>query len=477
MDAIMEKSEFMDEDFLLATETARELYHNCAEHVPILDYHCHISPREIAEDQRFENIARIWLSGDHYKWRQMRSNGVNEAYITGDAPDFEKFCQWAQTLEKAIGNPLYHWSHLELQRYFGYHGTLGTETARKVWELCRNRLLQEDMSARGIMKASNVTLVCTTDDPADDLYWHQKIRQDESFQIQVLPAFRPDRAIAIEQPDFVGYMQQLGQAAELKITDFADFLDALHKRMDVFHELGCKASDHGLLYVPWMEQDDDEASKIFAAKLRGEVISQEEVLKFKTSVLLWLGREYEKRDWVMQLHFGVTRNNNSRMFHKIGPDTGFDGIYNQVPITQLSKFLNALCQDENLPKTILYSLNPGDNAALVALMGCFQEAGASGKIQQGSAWWFNDHKHGMEEQLTTLASLGLLGNFVGMLTDSRSFLSYTRHEYFRRIFCNLVGSWVEHGEYSSDWNLLEQLVKDVCYNNAVRYFGFALECV
>ncbi len=473
----MKKTAFMDENFLLETETARELYHACAEKLPILDYHCHLDPREIAEDKRYENLARIWLAGDHYKWRQMRTNGVEEAYITGEAPDFEKFCQWAQTLEKAVGNPLYHWSHLELRRYFGYEGVLGADTAQEVWEVCRKRLLEEDMSVRGIMRASHVTLVCTTDDPADDLRWHRQIAREENMEIQVLPTFRPDRAFSMEQPGFAEYMQKLGQAADVKITDFGSWKEALSRRMDYFEELGCCVSDHGLQYLPWQKADEIEIEKIFADRISGQEISREQKLKFQTAAMLWLGEKYHKRGWVMQLHFGVTRNNNTKMYQLLGADTGFDGIYNRVPITELSAYLDALCRQKALPKTILYSLNPSDNASLGALIGCFQEAGAAGKVQQGSAWWFNDHKTGMEEQLTSLASLGLLGNFIGMLTDSRSFLSYTRHEYFRRIVCNLIGGWVERGEYPDDRKLLFSLIKGICYNNAVDYFGFRLQKV
>ncbi len=473
----MKKTTFMNEDFLLTTKKARELYHTYAEHTPILDYHCHISPQEIAQNQRFENIAQIWLAGDHYKWRQMRSNGVEEYYITGEASDYEKFCKWAQTLEKAVGNPLYHWSHLELQRYFGYHGVLGADSAKEVWDLCSKRLQQEEMSARGIMRASDVKLICTTDDPVDDLHWHQAIADDKSIEIQVLPAWRPDRAIAIEKPDFIDYMQQLGQTADLEIKTFSDWKMALNKRMDYFAKLGCRISDHGLLYVPWSLTKETEVEKIFAARMSEQTLSREQEQKFKTTAMLWLAEQYQKRGWVMQLHFGVTRNNNSRMFGEIGADTGFDSIFNQVPLSELSSYLDALCEKNVLPKTILYSLNPEDNAAIGTLIGCFQEAGAAGKIQQGSAWWFNDHKTGMTEQMTSLANLGLLGNFIGMLTDSRSFLSYTRHEYFRRVLCDLIGGWVECGEYPDDNQLLGRLIKDICYNNAVRYFGFDLEMI
>ncbi len=468
----MGKEKFLHEDFLLSTEPARDLYHTYASKLPIIDYHCHISPKAIAEDWQFDNMTQVWLYEDHYKWRQMRSNGVEEKYITGDATDYEKFCKWAQTLEKAIGNPLYHWSHMELWRYIGYDGALNGGTAKKVWKLCEERLAQEDMSVRGIIRASDVKLMCTTDDPVDNLCWHRAIAEDDTIEFKVLPTWRPDRAVSIEKQDFVNYMAELSAASDIAIENFDDWKEALKKRMDYFAQMGCVISDHGLLYVPWEPAKEAEVARIFCARLQGEKISRKEELKFKTKALLCLGRQYQNRGWVMQIHFCVTRNNNTRMYQELGADTGFDGIYNRVPITKLSSYLDALCQKYALPKTILYSLNPGDNAALGALIGCFQETEAAGKIQQGSAWWFNDHKHGMRQQMESLASLGLLGNFIGMLTDSRSFLSYTRHEYFRRILCDLIGGWVECGEYPDDREWLGRIITDVCYENAVRFFHF-----
>lgn len=468
---------FMDQDFLLSTETAKILYHEYAEKTPILDYHCHINPQEIAEDRHFDNITQVWLGGDHYKWRQMRSNGVEERYITGDASDREKFQKWAETLEKAIGNPLYHWSHLELKNYFGYEGALNGDTAEEVWNICNEKLAKPEMSARGIMKASGVTLICTTDDPIDDLRWHKIIKEDETFDIQVLPAWRPDRAVSIEKPDFVDYTKQLAEVAGVEIKTFADWKCAMTKRMEFFNEMGCKASDHGLLYIPYVEATEAEVDAIFVKRFAGEGLSEDEEMKFKTACMLYLGKEYKRLDWGMQLHFGVTRNNNTKMFKKIGADTGFDGIYNRVPITELASYLDALCMEDQLPKTVLYSLNPTDNASIGTLLGCFQESDAVGKIQQGSAWWFNDHKTGMTEQMLSLANLGLLGNFIGMLTDSRSFLSYTRHEYFRRILCELVGNLVENGEYPWDQERVGAMIKNISYNNSVRYFGFSLETV
>lgn len=465
---------FMDKDFLLETEMAQKLYHEYAAKMPILDYHCHINPQEIAEDRKFENITQVWLGGDHYKWRQMRSNGVEEKYITGDASDREKFQKWAETLEKAIGNPLYHWSHLELQRYFGYYGALNGETAEEVWNLCNAKLQEDGMSARNLIRQSNVTLVCTTDDPVDSLEWHEKIAADESFEVQVLPAWRPDKAMNLEKPDYLDYLKKLEEVSEVKIDSFAALIQALKVRMDYFAARGCSVSDHGLEYVMYAPASAEEIEAIFAKRLRGENVSRQDELQFKTAYMVALGREYHKKNWVMQLHYGVKRDNNSAIFRKLGPDAGIDCINNYAPSSEMADYLNALASTDELPKTILYSLNPTDNAAIGTIIGCFQSEETRGKIQQGSAWWFNDNKHGLIDQMVSLANLGLLGNFIGMLTDSRSFLSYTRHEYFRRIVCNLIGGWVENGEYPADEKVLGRMVQDISYNNAVRYFGFEL---
>lgn len=466
---------FMDKDFLLSTETAQELYHEFASQVPVLDYHCHINPQEIAEDRQFENITQVWLGGDHYKWRQMRSNGVDEYYITGDAPDREKFQKWAETLEKAIGNPLFHWSHLELQRYFGYYGVLNSETAEEVWNLCNKKLQDPSMSARNLIKQSNVTLLCTTDDPVDDLKWHKIIKEDESFDVQVLPAWRPDKAMNLEKPDYLDYLGKLAQVSGVEIKTFADLKEAIAKRMEYFDSMGCCISDHGLDYVMYAPASEEEVEAVFAQRLAGKEISKEEAAKFKTAFMLFVAGKYEEMNWVMQLHYGCKRDNNKAMYAKIGPDTGFDCISNYTPGAELADFLNAVNEAKNLPKTILYSLNPIDDELIGTVLGCFQNSDAVGKIQQGSAWWFNDNKTGMMKQMTSLANLGLLGNFIGMLTDSRSFLSYPRHEYFRRIMCELIGGWVENGEYPKDMKNLEKIVKGISYNNAVRYFGFDLE--
>lgn len=462
----------MDKDFLLETETAQKLYHEYAANMPILDYHCHINPQEIAEDRKFENITQVWLGADHYKWRQMRSNGVEEKYITGDASDREKFQKWAETLERAIGNPLYHWSHLELQRYFGYYGALNGETAEEVWNLCNAKLQEDGMSARNLIRQSNVTLVCTTDDPVDSLEWHEKIAADESFEVRVLPAWRPDKAMNLEKTDYLEYLKKLEVVSGVKIDSFASLIEALRIRMDYFAEHGCSVSDHGLEYVMYAPASEEEIEAIFAKRLRGEAVSRADELQFKTAYMVALGREYHKKNWAMQLHYGVKRDNNGMIFGKLGPDAGIDCINNYAPSSEMADYLNALAITDELPKTILYSLNPTDNATIGTIIGCFQSEEARGKIQQGSAWWFNDNKQGMIEQMTSLANLGLLGNFIGMLTDSRSFLSYTRHEYFRRIMCNLIGGWVENGEYPADEKVLGRMVQDISYNNAVRFFGF-----
>lgn len=465
---------FMDKDFLLSTGTAQELYHEYVAKMPIIDYHCHINPQEIYEDRKFENITQVWLGGDHYKWRQMRSNGVDEYYITGAASDREKFQKWAETLELAIGNPLYHWSHLELQRYFGYHGCLNGETAEEVWNICNEKLAQDSMTVRNIIRQSNVTLLCTTDDPIDSLEWHKKLAEDDSFEVKVLPAWRPDKAMNLEKADYLDYLEKLSVASGVDITNYETLLIALQTRMDFFASIGCSVSDHGLNYVMYSPASESKIHDIFARRLLGIMPSAQEEVQFKTAVLVWLGKQYHEKNWVMQLHYGAKRDNNSRIFNLLGPDTGVDCINNYAPAAELVNFLNALEGTKELPKTIIYSLNPMDNAVIGTIIGCFQGTEAVGKIQQGSAWWFNDHKAGMMEQMSSLANLGLLGNFIGMLTDSRSFLSYTRHEYFRRIMCDLIGGWVENGEYPEDYNTLEKIVKGISYNNAVRYFQFDL---
>ena len=462
---------FNDENFLLNSETAIHLYHDYAKKLPIIDYHCHLSPKEIYEDVAYENITQLWLLGDHYKWRQMRTNGVEERFITGDAPDKEKFVMWAKTLSNAIGNPLYHWSHLELKQYFGYEGYLSEDTADEVWELCIEKLKTGKLTARQLIQASNVEVVCTTDDPVDSLEWHIKLKE-EGFTTKVLPSFRPDLAVAIEKEDFADYLSKLSKVSGVEINSFEALCKALQKRVDFFDEVGCKVSDHGLPYVMYEEATLAELNQILSKKLQGESLSDIEMKKYKTGLMLELGKMYAKKNWAMQLHFGVQRDLNKKIFNAIGKDAGIDAIDNYTSATELGEFLNALAVADGLPKTILYSLNPNDNAMIGTVMGCFQDSLVAGKIQHGSAWWFNDHKTGMINQMTSLASLGLLGNFVGMLTDSRSFLSYTRHEYFRRILCNLIGEWVENGEYPNDEKSLKRIVEGISYYNAKRYFDF-----
>ena len=466
---------FMDDEFLLNTETASKLFNEYAKDAPIIDYHCHINPKEIAQNRHFENITQVWLGGDHYKWRFMRSCGVEEKYITGDAPDKEKFLKWAQCLGKAIGNPLYHWSHLELKRYFGFDKPLSIKTAEEAWNTCNEVLNRPDMGAKDIIKKSNVTLICTTDDPIDSLKYHDEIRNDESFDVAVLPAWRPDRAMNIEKPDFIDYIKKLSDVSGIEIKGFADVINALRARMDYFAKRGCMVSDHGLEYVMYAPAPNEEIEKIFLNRMSGELITRKDELKYKFAFMQAMAEQYRERNWVMQLHYGCKRDNNRPRYKALGPDTGFDCINDHTPSGELSDFLNAVEENGGLPKTILYSLNPADNAAIGTILGCFQDSKAVAKIQQGSAWWFNDHKNGMTDQLRSLAALGNLSGFVGMLTDSRSFLSYTRHEYFRRILCNMLGDMVENGEFPQDYDILGQIVKDICYNNCVNYFGFLLK--
>ncbi len=455
---------FMDRDFLLTSETARHLYHDIAADLPIIDYHCHLDPREIYEDRQFANITQVWLGGDHYKWRLMRWAGVDEKFITGSTSDREKFQKWAETLGLAIGHPLYHWSHLELRKYFGYEGFLNGDTAEEVWQLCNEKL--KTLSARKLIIGSNVKALCTTDDPADTLEWHRKIAEDGSIGVKVLPSFRPDKALGIEKEDYVNCLSRLGE-----IGSFEQLVEALKEKLAFFVSLGCRVSDHGMESVPFAPATEAEVEAIFQKRLAGEIPTVQEQKQFKTALLLRLGREYRRLGVVMQLHFGVIRDNSRRVFRALGPDAGIDSIGDRPSIKDLAAFLNALDETDELPKTILYSLDPNDNAALVTVMGAFENGEAAGKVQHGSAWWFNDHKQGMIDQLKTLAADGYLASFVGMLTDSRSFLSYARHEYFRRILCELLGSWVENGEYPNDEKVLRTIVEGICYQNAKNYFA------
>ena len=464
---------FMDKDFLLKTETARALYHEHAAKVPVIDYHCHINPQEIYEDKRYETITEVWLGGDHYKWRAMRSCGVAEYYITGAATPAEKFQKWAETIPNLIGNPLYHWTHLELQRYFDIYEPLTGENAMEIYEKCNAILQQPGMSARGIIAKSNVKLVCTTDDPADNLCWHEKLAADPTMPAVVLPAFRPDKAMRADKADFPQYVARLEKVVGYEINTVADMRRALIDRIQYFNDHGCRVSDHGLDLCFYVEATEDQLNDIYARAKAGQVITWEEQLAYHTDLLVAVGKEYARLDWVNQFHFACLRDNSKKMFRKLGPDTGFDCINDQPNAVGLAALLNALQEADALGKTILYSLNPSDNAAIGTIMGAFQtDSPIPGKIQQGSAWWFNDHKPGMEAQMVSLMSLGAMGTFNGMLTDSRSFLSYTRHEYFRRILCNLFGQMVEDGEYPADMKYLGQMVENISYYNTLRYFRF-----
>ncbi len=460
----------MDRDFLLTTPTARRLYHEYAEKMPIIDYHCHVDPREIFEDRRFENIYQVWLEGDHYKWRVMRSNGVEERYITGDAPEREKFQKFAEALPKAIGNPMYHWCHLELRTYFGYGGVLNGDTAQEVWDLSVKKLAEADMGVRGILRQSNVAMVGTTDDPTSDLAWHKRIAEDPGISTVVAPSFRPDKALNIEKPGWAGFLAELGRVSGMEVKDLDSLEAALGRRMDAFDAAGCRAADHGLDYVPFRPAGRGQVDAILKKALAGQGVAPEEAEQFKTALLLFCARRYASLDWVMQIHYNCMRNPNSAMFAKLGPDSGFDCMNNVNCAGALYALLDTLYADNALPRTILYSLNPGENELLDTMIGAFQGPGIPGRLQHGSAWWFNDNKTGMRDQLTSLANLGLLGNFIGMLTDSRSFLSYTRHAYFRRILCELVGGWIEDGEYPADLEQAGALIEDICYRNAKWYF-------
>ncbi|AEF18069.1 Uronate isomerase [Thermoanaerobacterium xylanolyticum LX-11] len=462
---------FMDDDFLLNNEVAVKLFHDYASKMPIFDFHCHLNPKDIYEDKKFKNITEVWLYGDHYKWRLMRSNGVDEKYITGDADDYSKFLEFAKTMPMAIGNPVFHWTHLELQRYFGVNELLNEKTAPMIWEKVNSVLESSEFSVRNIIKKSNVKILCTTDDPTDSLEYHKLLMDDESFGVKVLPAFRPDKGINIERDDFRDWVKKLGEVSGKTIEDYEDYLDALNSRIEYFDSLGCRLSDHALDFVAYEESTKSKVNEIFKKALEGEELSKFEIDQYKTSVLQFLARKYKEFGWAMQLHIAALRNTNTRMFRKLGPDTGYDAI-NDVDIAQkVAKLLDSLDLTGSLPKTILYTLNPKDNYVLATIMGCFQGEGIPGKMQFGSAWWFNDNIDGMREQMRTLANVGLLSKFVGMVTDSRSFLSYPRHEYFRRILCNLIGEWVDRGEVPYDIDLLGKIVQDISYNNAVNYFG------
>ena len=466
---------YITEDFLLHSPTARELFHGTAASLPIFDYHTHLPPDQIAGDRKFENLYEIWLAGDHYKWRAMRTNGVPERLCTGDATAREKFDAWAGTVPATLRNPLHHWTHLELQRYFGMDLILNEKTADEVWERANEQLATPEFSVCGLLKRSNVAVVCTTDDPTDSLEYHRAIRKAGTLETKVYPTFRPDKALAVNQPVLFGHwLEKLRAVSGLKCEDFSGFLDALESRHTFFHENGGRLSDHGLSHCFGAPCTTEEAAAIFTKARDGKDVTAAEQLVFASYLMIFFGRLDAKRGWVKQLHLGALRNNNTRLFKAIGPDTGFDSIGDWPQTESLSRYLDALDQTNELPKTILYNLNPADNYAIGTMIGNFQDGSCPGKVQFGSGWWFLDQKEGMEWQLNALSSLGLLSRFVGMLTDSRSFLSYPRHEYFRRILCNLIGREADRGELPRDLELLSKLVRDVCFDNAAGYFGLEL---
>ena len=462
----------MDKDFLLQTDVAKELYHNHAAKMPIFDYHCHINPQEIAEDKKYDNITQLWLYGDHYKWRGMRTNGVAEKYCTGNASDWEKFEKWAETVPHTLRNPLFHWTHLELKKFFGIDKVLSPATAKEIWEECNAKLQTPEYSCRGIIQKANVHTICTTDDPVDSLEYHRAIKAD-GFETAVLPAWRPDKAMAVENAtSYNTYLSELEEAANLNINSFGDLMDALDDRHEFFHQNGCRLSDHGVETVLAEDYTEAEIEKIFIKVRKGSTLTKEEVVKFQSCMLYEFGIMDHSRGWTQQFHIGALRNNNTRLFNKIGADVGFDSIGDFDIARPLSRLLDRLDMENKLSKTILYNLNPRDNELIATMIGNFQDGSVPGKMQFGSGWWFLDQKDGMEKQMQALSSLGLLSRFVGMLTDSRSYLSYTRHEYFRRTLCNLLGNDVENGEIPYDVELLGSMVENICFNNAKAYFNF-----
>ena len=462
---------FLDEQFMLHSKTAVHLYEDYAKELPIFDYHCHLNPQEIWENKKFRNVFEVFLGGDHYKWRAMRSNGIPEEYITGDQPEYDKFMKWAETVPYLMGNPLYHWTQLELKRFFGITQPLSKETGDQIWHQCNEMLADDSFRPRALIARSNVDMVGTTDDPVSNLEYHQKIAQLQDFSTKVAPSFRPDKAVELQKPGFADYIKELGQAAGMEIGSFDDVVKALQARIAYFHENGCRISDHGLEGVPYGEASHDQLERTFQQAMAGEQVSPQEADCYKCAVIQACAREYARLGWTMQIHTGALRNNNTRMFEKLGPDAGFDSVHDLNIAYSLSRLLDSLEREGNLPKTILYTLNPKDNYVLGTMLGNFQGSEVPGKIQFGSGWWFNDQRDGMEAQMKTLANLGLLSRFVGMLTDSRSFLSYPRHEYFRRILCNLIGGWVEAGEYPEDEAMLKEIVQGICFYNAKRYFN------
>ena len=463
---------FLNENFLLQSKTAERLYHDFAKEIPIIDYHNHLPPEQIAHDINFDNITQAWLYGDHYKWRAMRTNGVSEKYCTGNATDYEKFEQWAATVPYTVRNPLYHWTHLELQRYFDIDKILSPETAKEIYDECSAKLKTKEYSVRNLLRKMNVKVLCTTDDPTDELEHHQKIKAD-GFEIKVLPAFRPDKAMNVDDIIvFNAYVDKLQSVSDRLISGYDEYLDALKSRHDFFAEMGCTISDHGLEQMYAVDYNEAEIKNIFRKVTIGEAISQPENIKFKSAMLVKLAEWDHEKGWVQQYHLGALRNNNTRMLQQLGPDTGWDSMGDFSQAKSLAKFLNRLDKTNQLAKTILYNLNPADNELMAGMIGNFNDGSVAGKLQYGSSWWFLDQKDGMTKQLNALSNLGLLSKFIGMLTDSRSFMSYPRHEYFRRILCNIFGEEIENGELPDDTVWVGKIIQDICFNNAKNYFGW-----
>ena len=467
---------FINDDFILHTKTAKELYHNYAKKMPIFDYHCHLDAKEIAEDKVFKNLTEIWLYGDHYKWRAMRSNGVSEEYCTGNAGDYEKFEAWANTVPYIIRNPLYHWTHLELARYFDIDDRLlNRDTAKYIYDKCSEKVNTKEFSTRNIMRKMNVKAICTTDDPIDSLEYHKNIKDDD-FEIKVLPAFRPDNGMAVESAEvFNNWTDKLEKTSNTDINNFNSFIEAIKKRHDYFHEVGCRISDHGLDKIYAVDYSDNEINIIFNKIRNKKELTNEEIIKFKSAMLIEYGKMNYEKGWVQQIHYGVIRNNNTRLFKKLGPNTGFDSIGDFEIALPMARFLDKLDRNNQLAKTVIYNINPGDNELIATMLGNFNDGSIPGKIQFGSGWWFLDQKDGMTKQMNALSNMGLLSRFVGMLTDSRSFLSYPRHEYFRRILCNLIGTDIENGEIPDDIELVGNMIENISFNNAKEYFGIKLE--
>ncbi|MCF3109686.1 glucuronate isomerase [Niabella sp. CC-SYL272] len=464
--------QFLDDNFLLETQTAERLYHEYAKQMPIIDYHCHLPPQQIAEDHQFQNITQAWLYGDHYKWRAMRTNGVKEHYITGSATDEEKFLKWAETVPYALRNPLYHWTHLELQRYFDIHETLDASSGKGIYDAASARISSSAYSVKNLLRKMNVKVVCTTDDPVDSLEFHRQIKTD-GFEIPVYPAFRPDNAMNVSSPEtFAAYVTKLEAVSAIEVRNLDTYLQALKSRHDFFAEMGCTVSDHGLEHIHAADYTEAGVSAAFDKIRAGKHLSAEEQEQFRSAMLVWFAEWDHEKAWVQQYHLGALRNNNARLLQQLGPDTGWDSIGDFSQGRALSKFLNGLDKNDRLAKTILYNLNPADNELFATMTGNFNDGSVIGKVQWGSGWWFLDQKEGMINQMNTLSNMGLISRFVGMLTDSRSFLSFPRHEYFRRILCNLFGNDIENGELPADINWVGTLIQDICFNNANTYFGF-----